>query len=160
MAGRALTAGEAALAQEVFGAAVELGRVRLHGGGFGGFAVTLGSNIFLPPHLAQHDFSLAGAGGQALLVHELVHVWQFQTRPVGTLMSWARTVLEGGYGPGLPGYRYGLPLAAFAELALERQASVVEHAFLLRAGLRTPMMPQGLRWSDVRGATPFPITGR
>ena len=137
---------------------MDLSRVRLHGGGFGRFAVTIASRIFLPPHLAQADFSLAGAGAQALLVHELVHVWQFQTRPARTLLSWARTVVEGGYGPGLPGYRYVLPLPPFAELGLERQASVVEHAFLLRAGLRTPVMPEGLRWSDVRGATPFPIT--
>ncbi len=129
----------------MFGDAVRLEQVRLHGGGFGGFAVTLGSHLFLPQHLAGDDVSGADLFSQALLVHELTHVWQFQTRPLATLASWARVVASGGYGPGLPGYRYTLPLGAFDALNLEQQASVVEHAFLLRAGRRSSRMPEADR---------------
>ena len=143
------------MADSVFGDAVRLDAVRLRGGGFGGFAVTLGSHIFLPPHLASADFATADLGSQALLVHELVHVWQFQTRPLWTLASWAGVVASGGYGPGLPGYRYTLPLGPFAKLNLERQASVVEHAFLLHAGVRSGRMPPGLCAADLAGS-PFP----
>ncbi len=129
--------------------------VRLHAGGFGGFAFTLGPHIFLPPHLASADFARADAHAQALLVHELVHVWQFQTRPLRTLASWARVLTSGGYGPGLSGYRYPLPIGAFEALNLEQQASVVEHAFLLRTGRRSGRMPNGLCAADLASA-PFP----
>ena len=131
--------------------------MRLHAGGFGGFAFTLGSYIFLPPHLMSSDFAAGDLHAQALLVHELVHVWQFQMRPLRTLASWVGVVVSGGYGPGLPGYRYALPLGAFKVLNLEQQASVVEHAFLLRAGRRSRRMPDGLRATDL-AASPFPVT--
>ena len=153
--GRRLTPGERVLAEGVFGEAVRLGAVRLHGCGFGGFAFSLGSHIFLPPHLASKDFAAADLGSQALLVHELVHVWQFQTRPAWTLASWARVVASGGYGPGLPGYRYTVPLGSFGRLNLERQASVVEHAFLLGLGGRSGRMPASLVVADLVGS-PFP----
>ena len=153
--GRRLTDGETALARQVFGEAVKLAEVRVHGGGFGRFAVTVGSQLLLPPHLAQADISAASVGAQALLIHELAHVWQFQTRPLWTLASWAQTVMRGGYGPGLPGYRYTLPLPPFARLNLEQQASVVEHAFLAARGHRSAAMPPGARLDDLAPLTPF-----
>ncbi len=136
---------------------MRLDAVRLHPGGFGAFAVTLGSHIFLPPHMARADFAAADIGSRALLVHELAHVWQFQTRTIRTLASWAGVALSGGYGPGLPGYRYTLPLAPFDTLNLEQQASVVEHAFLLRAGGRSGRMSARLCAADL-AASPFPAT--
>ena len=152
---RRLSEGELTLARSVFGDAVELDRVRIHGGGFGRFAVVIGSNLFMPTHVQEKDFSAANSGAQALLIHELVHVWQFQTRPLWTLTSWAATALGGGYGPGLPGYRYTLPLAPFAALNLEQQASVVEHAFLIRRGLRNASTPPGARFEDLAAGAPF-----
>jgi hypothetical protein len=130
--------------------------VRVHGGGFGPFAVTVGSRLFLPLHLRADDFATADVMLQALFVHELTHVWQFQTRPLWTLASWARAVLTGGYGPGLPAYRYRLPFGRFHRLNLEQQASLVEHAFLLRRGRRSPAMPPAARLADYEAA-PFPL---
>lgn len=156
--GRRLTEGEARLARRVFGAAIACERVRIGGGGFGPFAVTLGSRLLLPRYLRAKDFSRAEPALQGLFVHELTHVWQFQTRPLWTLLSWARAVLSGGYGPGLPAYRYALPLQPFARLNLEQQASVVEHAFLLGRGLRSPSAPACARLADYAVA-PFPIPG-
>ncbi len=153
---RRLTQAESTLATAVFGHAIKLEAVRLHGGGFGPFAVTVGSNIFLPPSLSEANFARADLHAQALLVHELVHVWQFQTRPLWTLTSWAKTMLGGGYGAGLPGYRYDLPLGGFHHLNLEQQASVVEHGFLLRAKRRSSRMPWGLSATHL-AAAPFPI---
>ncbi len=153
---RGLTLGERKLAEGVFGQAVNLDRVRLHRGGFGGFAVTLGSQIFLPASYARGDFAAADLGSQALLVHELVHVWQFQTGLQQTLWSWAGVAASGGYGRGLPGYRYALPLPAFRMLNLEQQASVVEHGFVLRSGGGSARMPEGLQQTDLADA-PFPI---
>jgi hypothetical protein len=156
--GRRLTEGEARLAQRVFGGAIIDRRIRISGGGFGPFAVTVGSRLFLPRHLQPGDFSRAEAMLQGLFVHELTHVWQFQTKPLWTLLSWARAVLSGGYGPGLPAYRYSLPLEPFERLNLEQQASVVEHAFLLRMGRRSPATPPGARLLDYAEA-PFPLPG-
>ena len=155
MSARRLTDGEVRLARRVFGPAIALDRVRVHAGGFGRFAVTVGSRLFLPAGLWREDFAGAEPVLRALFVHELVHVWQFQTRPLRTLASWARAVVTGGYGPGLPAYRYSLPFGAFAALGLERQASVVEHAFLLGLGRRTPAMPPGARLEDYADV-PFP----
>ena len=157
MTSRPLTRGEAALALAVFGDTIALDRVRLHGGGFGRFAVTLGSHIFLPDTLARADFSGAELGAQALLIHELVHAWQFQQRPLNTLASWAATLVSGGYGPGLPCYRYTLPITEFGRLGLERQASVVEHLFILRGGARSPSMPAGLTVEGLAAVVPFPV---
>lgn len=156
MAARPLTPGETRLAEQVFGDAIRLERVRLHAGGFGRFAVTIGPRVFLPATLARADFAEADPFAQALLVHELVHVWQFQTRPARTLASWAEAVATGGYGPGLPAYRYDLPVRDFSRLGLEQQASVVEHLFLLRRACRASGMASGLRAADLATAAPFP----
>jgi hypothetical protein len=155
--GRPLSTGETALARSVFGASIRLEEVRLQHGGFSRFGVTLGSRIYLPAHLARDDFAAADIYSQALLVHELVHVWQFQTRPWRTLASWGKAVLMGGYGPGLAAYRYALPVSCFSRLGLERQASAVEHLFLLLRGYRTTAMPPGLTVSDLASAVPVPL---
>jgi hypothetical protein len=143
--GRGLTEGELRLAREVFGGAIAYSWVRIGGGGFGPFAVTVGSRLFLPRHLRPADFAAAAPAMQALFVHELTHVWQFQTRAAWTLASWARTVAGGGYRRGLPGYRYGWPLKPWGAHNLEQQAAMVEHAFLLRETGRCGAAPAGAR---------------
>jgi hypothetical protein len=154
---RRLTEGEIALARSVFGEAIDYGRVRIAAGGFGRFAVTTGARINIPRAYAAADYARERPLARAFLVHELTHVWQFQTRPLWTLASWAWVALGGGYGPGLPGYRYALPIKPWNRLNLEQQASVVEHAFLLRDGHRHPATPPGARLADYRGATPFDL---
>lgn len=152
---RPLTSGERALAESVFGSALDLAPVRLTAGGFGAFAVTLGPWITVAPGALRADYARAGLGERAWLLHELTHVWQFQTAPLRTLASWAKTVATGGYGPGLPGYRYTLPLAPFESYGLERQAAIVEHAFLVREGGRAYEVPVGACWADYSTVTPF-----
>jgi hypothetical protein len=153
--GRRLTDGEAALARRVFGEAIDYDRVRIATGGFGPFAVTLGSRIHVPPGAGSADFSAEPPLRQGFFVHEMTHVWQFQTAALRTLLSWAAVALTGGYGPGLPGYRYRLPLAPWARLNLEQQASAVEHAFLLTTGGRHPATPPGAQLRHYAGALPF-----
>ncbi len=124
-------------------------------GGFGAFAVTVGSTVNIPPAASSADFSRERPLIQAFFIHELTHVWQFQTRPLGTLASWAKVALTGGYGPGLSGYRYDVPIPTWTGLNLEQQASVVEHAFLLSDGHRSRTTPAGARLEHYQGATPF-----
>jgi hypothetical protein len=124
---RRLSPGEAALAGAVFGEAIDLDRVRLTPWP-AGFGMVVGSLVLLPPAMPD-DFAEAGARMQAWLLHELTHVWQFQTRPWWTLRSWAGVVISGGYGPGLPGYR--LPERwTWDALNLEQQARAVETGWL------------------------------
>jgi hypothetical protein len=153
---RRLTAGETALARSVFGEAIDYSRVRLSTRCWGGAAIAFGSHVTFPPsHPVPADFTHQGLGLQAWLVHELTHVWQFQTATARTLASWLRTVVEGGYGRGLPGYRYRLPLGAWAGYNLEQQASMVEHAFLLRERGLCPAAPAGATLAAYRTCVPF-----
>ena len=155
---RPLTEGELALARSVFGEAINYSRVRLSTRFWGPWAVTFWSRITFPPQCpASPDFARQPARLQAWLVHELVHVWQFQTRPLWTILSWAGVVLCGGYGPGLPGYRYAWPLAQWDALNLEQQAATVEHAFMLRQTGWCPAAPSGASLAAYRACVPFEL---
>ncbi|HTI67842.1 MAG TPA: hypothetical protein VL460_09910 [Caulobacteraceae bacterium] len=153
---RPLTAGEVALARSVFGDAIDYSRVRLSNRSWGWAAIVFGSRVTFPPsHPCPQDFADRPPPTQAWLVHELTHVWQFQTAPGRTLASWAATLAGGGYGRGLPGYRYALPLGNWHGYNLEQQASIVEHAFLLWRGAPCPAAPAGARLADYEGYGPF-----
>lgn len=142
---RRLAAGEQALARSVFGAALDPKRTWiLTGAPTGPWAMVVFGLMLFPVDVA--DFSATGVHRQAWFVHELTHVWQFQTRPLWTLQSWARAALTGGYGFGRA-YRYALPLQ-WRKLNLEQQAKAVEHAFLRRHGARSPDMPPGAEIED------------
>lgn len=129
---RALTAGERALAQSVFGGALDTGKLRLLiGAPTGGWAMVLWRLMLFP--VGCPDFSGEPVERQAWFVHELTHAWQFQHRPLGTVMSWAATASRGGYIGGR-GYRYPMP-PDWKSLNLEQQARLVEHIFLVRSGV-------------------------
>ena len=151
---RPLTAGEAALARETFGAALNPAPVRLlfHRLRFP-FAVALGPLITIPGG-PRADLSQESPEVAAWLVHELTHVWQWRTRPLWAVLSWARLALAGGYGPGLPGYRYTLP-AHWGELNLEQQAAVMEDRLRLMKGASVRHGPAGATLAAYRGLAPF-----
>jgi hypothetical protein len=152
---RRLTQDEVRLAHEVFGDLIDYGRVRLLGHPFGAAAVTLGSWIAfprpLPPSFAREPIPM-----QAWFVHEVTHVWQFQGGWAPTLWSWLKTLLSGGYGRGRSGYRYGLPLGAWGGYNREQQASMVEHAFVLRAEGACAAAPEGMTLADYEACVPLP----
>ena len=79
-------------------------------------------------HAYCEDFSREGPLRQGLLIHELVHVWQVQTKGAWYLithrMPWAR--YDYSLKPGWSLDRYGI----------EQQAEIVKHAFLLRNGVK------------------------
>lgn len=145
---RPLTPGERGLARGVFDDALVLDRIRIGQAPLGPFAVTLGRRILFPRPVPT-DFAAEPLERRAWLVHELVHVWQFQTGPLWTLGSWTRVVVGGGYGRGLPGYAYSHPFD-WTTLNLEQQARVVEHAYLLREG-----GDAGAQLAAYAGRTPF-----
>ena len=79
------------------------------------------------------DFSTASLTRQGLFIHELVHVWQVQTKGrwylVTRRMPWAR--YDYALKPGWGLERYGI----------EQQAEIVKHAFWLRNGMRIAGVP-------------------
>ena len=130
---RRLTAGERAIAQAAFGAALDPNRVRLWRQRW--FAPQPRQTVMAPDGdiwfhprgtLWREDFTHAPRHAQGLLVHELTHCWQVQTRGslVWRRLPWARY----GYTPGRPFARYGI----------EQQAEIVAHRWL--AG-RAPALP-------------------
>lgn len=73
------------------------------------------------------DFSTAAISAQGHFIHEMVHVWQTQTRGSWYLILNRRPWSGYDYSlkPGWPLVRYGI----------EQQAEIVRHAFLLRNGV-------------------------
>ncbi|WP_374575043.1 hypothetical protein [Phenylobacterium sp.] len=134
---RPLSAGEAGLCAEIFGAGIDPGRVRLFAQPlvWPGRAFVAGPTLVVWPwRAALADFAAEGVGlaAQAMFVHEMTHVWQAQN---GVNLLAAK--LRAGDGPGAYAYDLGTG-CAFAELNIEQQAMVVEHAFIASRGGPAP----------------------
>ena len=137
---RPLTEGEVALARSVFGEAVDYGRVRLIRGKWWplqprGIVMAPTGNIHFHPQDPRwsEDFSKSALELQGLLMHELTHVWQAQTRGRFYLPLMRHPFCRYAYDlvPGWTFDRYGL----------EQQAEIVRHAFLARHGVRFAVVP-------------------
>lgn len=134
---RSLTTGETELARSVFGNAIRLETVRIlsapwpltrafvPGCWFGR------DWIVWPGKQVPADASKAPLGVQALLIHELVHVWQAQ-QGVNLLAAKIRA------GDSAASYRYPLDCADWTTLNIEQQASLIEHRFRLSKGQGMP----------------------
>ena len=132
---RGLTAGEIRLVRAMFGDAVDCGAVRLRRRRW--FPLQPRSTLMAPAgHIHFHplspwycdDFAHAPIEQQALLLHEITHVWQTQRRGAWYLPLRRPFSRRYDYSlrPGWPLTRYGI----------EQQAEIVRHAFLLRSGRR------------------------
>lgn len=137
---RPLTIGEIALARSVFGDAIDYAQVRVKRRKFfplhprGVTMAPMGHLHFHP--LAAHycdDFAEASLSKKAHFIHEMVHVWQTQTRGRWYLITrrhpWCR-------------YDYALkPGWRLAQYGIEQQAEIVRHAFLMRNGIQVAGAP-------------------
>ena len=134
---RPLTEGETALAREAFGEHLECGTVRflaapwpfnrafVPGRWFGR------DWIVWPRRNAADDLSAGAFGVQAVLVHELVHIWQAQ-QGVNLLLAKLKA------GDDRAAYVYPMDHCQWRHLNIEQQASAVEHAFRLSRGGAVP----------------------
>jgi hypothetical protein len=130
---RRLTEAEGRLAVEMFGAGLDVARVRLFSIPIWPRAFVAGPRLIVwPAAEAFADFGEAPLGLQATFVHELAHVWQAQR---GIFLPLAK--LRAGDSPA--SYAYDLSAGPpFGELNIEQQATVVEHAFLASRGVKAP----------------------
>ena len=134
---RGLTSGEIRIARTVFGDALDYAPVRLRRRKWFPFQprnVTMAprGHVHFHPDGAAYcdDFSQAGLSRQGLLIHELTHVWQTQTRGGWYLVINRHPFCRYDYAlkPGQPLTSYGI----------EQQAMIVQHAFWLRHGMKIP----------------------
>lgn len=137
---RPLTPGEIALVAEVFGQAVNPAPVRIRRRRW--FPFQPRETVMAPcGHIHFHplgsryrdDFSAEGPGLRGLFVHEMVHVWQAQTR--GRL--WLPLMRH-------PFCRYDYEAKDGRRLThygIEQQAEIVRHAYHARLGEPIPGLP-------------------
>jgi hypothetical protein len=136
--GRPLTLAERRLTQSMFRNAIDLDAVRINNRKWWPLQpkrVTMapdGAIWFHPKGGLYCDcFGDAQIMTQALLIHEMVHVWQ---RQQGIFLPLARHPFcryDYSLKPGWPLARYGI----------EQQAEIVKHAWLLRQGHAVPGAP-------------------
>jgi hypothetical protein len=144
-----LTLAEIALAQSIFGNAIDYTSVRLHNRKWTFFQPR---NTVMAPdgHVWFHpkgdaycdDFCAGPVDAQGLFLHEMTHVWQ---RQKGIYLPLRRhPFCRYGYviRPGQPFERYGL----------EQQAELVRHAFLIRERRAVPGAPP---LSEIWSILPF-----
>lgn len=137
---RSLTSGEIALAQSVFGDAIDYSRVRLAKGKWWPFqprntAMAPMGNIYFHPEggVWSEDFSREALGRQGFFIHEMTHVWQTQTKGVFYLPLMRHPFCR---------YDYQLrPEKPFERYGLEQQAEIVRHRFLADRGAQLPICP-------------------
>lgn len=137
---RSLTDGEIEIARSVFGEAIDYARVRIVRGKWWplqprGIVMAPTGHIHFHPRDPRWsgDFSQSPLDLQGLLVHELTHVWQAQTRGRFYLPLMRHPFCR---------YSYDLvPGRTFDRYGLEQQAEIVRHAFLARRGLRLAAIP-------------------
>jgi hypothetical protein len=153
MTTRPLTIAERVLSHAVFGDAIDPDRVRVHRARW--FPLQPRNVVMAPDGaiwchpdgvLYRACYAAAPLDMRALFVHEMVHVWQAQTRGRWYLPLMRHPFCRYAYrlDPGRPFARYGI----------EQQAEMVADAFLVAHGIARP---GGLSMADYRAVLPFPI---
>ncbi len=148
---RPLTDGERELVHAVFGDAIDCAPVRIKRRRWFPFQPP---NTLMAPtgHVHFHpasplyveDFAHAGRQAQALLLHEMTHVWQTQHRGRWYLPLMRHPLCR---------YDYTLrPSWTLERYGLEQQAEIVRHVFLLEHGIHVPGAPP---LESYRGILPF-----
>lgn len=134
---RALTPGERRLIQGQFGASVGLDAVRLMATPWPFDRAFVPGRwfrrdwILWPGAALPGDFAAAPISLQAVLIHEMVHIWQAQ-QGVNLLLG----KLRAGDSPA--SYAYPAIRCGWADLNIEQQAMTVEHRFRASRGQRPP----------------------
>ncbi len=131
MISRPLTPAERTLAARIFGEAIDYDAVKLHRKKWFPFqpVTTLMAptgGIWFHPQgpFWREDFGEAPLKLQGLFLHEMTHVWQYQSGIFLPIRRHAFCRYHYSLKPGWPLKKYGL----------EQQAEIVRHTFLLRQG--------------------------
>lgn len=133
---RSLTHNEIEIARLVFSDGIDYDKVKIYRGipycPDLKVAISPNGHIYFPSHQCPQDFALAQGHYQIWLMHELTHVWQFQS---GFQTGWAGILLAvtGGY---VRRRAYVYPplsqIRRLSDLNMEQQADLIAHYFAAR----------------------------
>lgn len=147
MNARALTRGEVALARAMFGDTIDYARVRIVRRKWAFFqpretVMAPVGNIHFHPRGTRYrdDFADGSLSDQGLYIHEMTHVWQYQSGIFLPLMRHPFCRYDYTLEPGKPFARYGI----------EQQGEIMRHAFLQRQGCALPGIS-----ADLNALIPF-----
>jgi hypothetical protein len=133
---RALTTGERHLLASIFRDAIDYDAIRIVRGH--AFAlqddatyVTLGDRIYVPAPLYHADYARMTATAQAVLVHEVTHVWQRASGMHVAAQAIAAFIRHGGRYDRTYPYRLS-PGRDLLDYGIEQQASILADYFLAR----------------------------
>jgi hypothetical protein len=144
---RGLTRREHEVGERVYGASIDLRRVRIGYSTTVATPTTLGDTIRTETEMSDET-----------LVHELMHVWQHQTQGLGYISCSlaAQTVGHVAHGDRNWAYEYDLPgpETRLSDYSPEQQAMLVEDAFRLNRLEGDPVFGRVI--SEVRRARPRP----
>lgn len=135
---RSLSQQEIQLVQSIMGNAIDWSKVQIADGTWWlvhpHAAITSGNTIVFPRKHYQQDFVHSNLTNQAWLLHELVHVWQYQ-HGFPILLAGIFLAIKGGYYRARA-YRYPdlAKIEKFSQLNMEQQARIVQHYFLAKNG--------------------------
>ena len=142
-----LTSGEISDASFVFGSSIDLSRVRIVYSPVISAPTTLGDTIRVPPAYAMP---------RQVLIHELAHIWQYQTKGSAyisdSVFHQTAAFITGGNRGAAYGYTI-VPGKSFHDYTAEHQASIVEDYFA-SSSLRTNAEYRRLI-GEVRAASPI-----
>lgn len=134
---RRLSVGEIQLAQSVFHNSIDYQHVRVHHGRLipilqhAHTAMSPFGVMHFPAKLYESDFSQSRK--KHLFIHEMTHVWQYHLG-LKLWLDGGILACKGGYGKGLPAYRYDHYLTKrtlLSEFNMEQQADIIADYFIL-----------------------------
>lgn len=128
---RLLTAGEIAMARQLFGDAIDYGAVRIYNRRYLPFglqpkncAMTPNGHLYFHQSCCLTDFSKGSASARHWFMHEMAHVWQHQLGYPVRLRGAVRIGLS---------YRYALAIGkTLSDFNMEAQGDVLADYFVLR----------------------------
>lgn len=135
MSSRPLTDGEIKLAQSIFGDSIDYARVQIHNHPHNPFqnkhtAMAPNGEIYMPKVAYHDDYSVAAPRAQALFIHEMTHVWQYQNKILHPVKEAAKLILKHRFNYAAA-YPYVLEEEKdLTDYGLEQQASIIEDFFL------------------------------
>ena len=132
---RKLTAGEIALARAAFGDKINYTPVRVNDGpgmdvfahiafAKGNPAITIDSSIYFKEDYCP-DFAASGLKGKKSFIHEMTHVWQYQTLGLAAFAARYGVEFAKAKGNANDMYRYDQGKDSFKAAMLEAQANMV-----------------------------------
>jgi hypothetical protein len=153
-----LTSAEAQIGRAIFGSSIDFSRVRVAPSPVIAAPTTLGDTIRVPPSYVMPPH---------VLVHELTHIWQYQTKGSAYISdsafhqsaAWLTSAIKSGVSQASRGGAYTptiVPGKSFHSYPAEQQATIVEQYYLYPSLASHPDYQRMI--AEVRASRPRPAS--